>query len=240
MRGGMLEISFSAGRVLRRVPWAIVVCGALASVRCGSSTSDDFADPDVVGREVNPEGVPYPTDHIGAAERTRSRPGDRIPNFTFQGYVNGDRSKLQTISLADYYDPDRKHHRLLVLQFAATWCAYCSSELTETLRVKDELAAEGGVFLEVLVSGAKLQQGPSLDEAEQWMARHNTTISMAIDVGARRVGRIGVDGSVMPWDARIDTRTMEILESSGGSPADVAKYVREGLEFVNKNPAAVY
>lgn len=234
MRGGMLEITF------RRLLWSAVVCGAVTTASCGSSTSDAFEDPDVVGREANPEGVPYPTDHIGAAERTRSRPGDRIPNFHFQGYVNGDRSKLQTISLADYFDPDRKHHRLLVLQFAATWCAYCSTELTDTLRVKDELAAEGAVFLEILVSGAKLQQGPSLDEAQAWMARHNTTISMALDVGARRVGRIGVDGSVMPFDARIDTRTMEILEASGGSPADVAKYVREGLEFVNKNPPAAY
>ena len=221
-----------------RFAWAIAAFTLLAS--CGSSTSDPFDDPDVTGRDVNPDGVPYPTDHIGGAERTRSRPGDRIPNFTFQGYVNGDRSKLQTISLADYFDPERKRHRLLVVQFAATWCAYCSQELDETAKVKDELAAEGAVFLQILVSGAQLQKGPSLDEATQWHARHAMTYGLGIDVGARRVTRIGVDGSVMPWDARIDTRTMEILESSGGSPADVARYVREGLDFVNKNPAAVY
>ncbi|MBS2015282.1 MAG: redoxin domain-containing protein [Deltaproteobacteria bacterium] len=220
--------------------WATVALALALVASCGSSTSDPFDDPDVTGRTANPDGVPYPTDHIGGAERTRSRPGDRIPNFTFQGYVNGDRSKLQTISLADYFDPERKRHRLLVVQFAATWCAYCSQELTETEKVKSELAAEGAVFLQILVSGAKLQQGPSLDESEQWHARHAMTYSLAIDVGARRVGGIGVDGSVMPWDARIDTRTMEILESSGGSPADVAKYVREGLDFVNKNPPAVY
>lgn len=231
-----------APMVRSSLAWAVIVSLAVAS--CSSSRSDPFEDPDVAGREANPEGVPYPTDHIGSAERTRSRPGDRIPNFTFQGYVDGDRSKLQTISLADYYDPDRKHHRLLVIQFAATWCAYCSTELTETLRAKaspeDSPKIEGAVFLMILVSGAKLQQGPSLDEAEGWAVRHDTSYSLAIDVGARRVGRLGVDGSVMPWDARIDTRTMEILESSGGAPADVVKYVQEGLDFVNKNPPAAY
>jgi len=225
-------------RWVSALAWSTILCGVLAS--CGSSTSDPFADPDVPGRDANPEGVPYPTDHIGSAERTRSRPGDRIPNLTFQGYVNGDRSKLQTLSLADYYDPDRKRHRLLVIQFAATWCSYCSSEITETLKVKDDPDLEGAVFLNVLVSGAKLQEGPSLDEAEGWAARHDLKYSMAIDVGARRVGRLGVDGSVMPWDARIDTRTMEILESSGGAPANVLTYVKEGLDFVNKNPPAAY
>lgn len=231
-----------ASRSLRGLVSAAVLTGVLVS--CGSSSSDPFADPDVAGRDANPDGVPYPTDHIGSAERTRSRPGDRIPNFTFQGYVNGDRSKLQTISMADYFDPDRKRHRLLVIQFAATWCAYCSQEVNETMRVKaspeDSAAIEGAVFLQILVSGAKLQQGPSLDEAEQWAARHNMSYSMAIDVGARRVTRLGVDGSVMPWDARIDTRTMEIIESSGGSPADIVRYVKEGLDFVNKNPPAAY
>ncbi len=220
------------------VAWIALAGFGVAS--CGSSSSDELSDPDVAGRRVKPDGVPYPTDHIGGAERTPSRPGDRLPNFAFQGYLNGDRSKLATISMADYFDPDRKRYRLLILQFAATWCAYCSQELTDTLKVKDELAAEGAVFVEVLVSGAKLQTGPSQDELDGWVSRHNTTFSTAVDVRARRVSGIGVNGTVMPWDARIDTRTMEILESSGGSPADVASYVREGLRFVNTHPPAAY
>ena len=39
-----------------------------------------------------------------------------------------------------------------------------------------------------------------------------------------------------PHDVLIDTRTMEILDSSVGSPLDVGKYVLDGLEFVNSNP----
>ena len=221
----------------------VVVAAVTAAcvVSCGSSRPDDFPDPELPGRAANPDGVPYPTDNIGGAERSRSRPGDRIPNFTFQGYVNGDRSKgLTTITMSDFFDPDQKRHKLLHLQAAATWCAYCSAELDNTVAVKDELEPEGIVFFEVVVSGNALQSGPSLGEFDGWVDRHKSTITTAIDVRARRLSALGIDGTVMPWDVLIDTRTMEILESSGGSPADVAKYARDGLAFVKQNPPSVY
>jgi hypothetical protein len=91
-------------------------------------------------------------------------------------------------------------------------------------------------FLEVIVSGPAFQRGPSLEDVDGWMTRHNQNYSVAIDVGARRMSALGVDGSVMPWDILIDTRTMEILDSSGGAPADIVRYARDGLDFVNVNP----
>ncbi|MBX3186411.1 MAG: redoxin domain-containing protein [Labilithrix sp.] len=213
---------------------------AFVVVAC-SSSPPDFVDPDVPGRDENPDGVPYPTDHLGRNERAGRRPGDRIPNFTFQAYIDGDRAGgLKTVSLADYYDPDQKRHKVLHLQVAATWCAYCSAEVTATVKVKDELGAEGAVFLEVIVAGPAVLKGPALEEVDDWIERHKTNFTVGIDVRARRLASMGVDGTVMPWDMLIDTRTMEILDSSGGAPADVVAYVREGLKFANSQPAARY
>jgi hypothetical protein len=47
---------------------------------------------------------------------------------------------------------------------------------------------------------------------------------------------VGVNSSVVPHDILIDTRTMEILDSSVGAPVDVAKYTLEGVRWVNENP----
>jgi hypothetical protein len=44
----------------------------------------------------------------------------------------------------------------------------------------------------------------------------------------------------MPHDLLIDTRTMEILDSSLGAPVDVARYGQDGLDFVGRNPPSTY
>jgi len=59
-------------------------------------------------------------------------------------------------------------------------------------------------------------------------------IVTAIDVRARRLGSLGVN--TVPWSWIIDTRSMEMLEGGAGAPADMAKYARAGLTFVNENP----
>jgi len=222
---------------LPRLPSLALVAILAASCASKAEREPDFVDPEITPAATNPDGLPYPADHHGGAERTRQRPGDRFPNFAFRGYVDGRRDAgLQTISMADFYDPDQKRHKVLHVQVAATWCTYCSAELEATVRAKEQLNAEGVVFLEVVVSGNAVQIGPSLGEVDGWVDRHASTISTAIDVRARRMSSLGIDGTVMPWDILVDTRTMEILESSGGSPADIVKYDRDALAFVNANP----
>jgi hypothetical protein len=210
----------------------LVTAGCSAKEEPGEAT-----DPDVPGRDANPDGVPYPTDRIGGNKHVGKRPGSRIPNMTFQAYADGDHSKpLSTISLADYFDPDQKRNKLLHIEVGATWCSICSSVTDATMKVKDELRAEGIVYLEVLVSGPALVHGPSLDDVTGWIDRHGSTISTAFDVRARRLSAIGVDGTIMPWDLQIDTRTMEILDSSGGAPLDVAVYDRSTLAWIDSHP----
>lgn len=214
------------------------VCLALAPA-CSSSTPDEFADPDVTPAAANPDGVAYPTDHLGGQKRSGKIPGDRIPNLAFHGYVDGDRSKgLQTISLADYYDPQNKRWKLLHIEVAATWCAICSSEADATVTVKEPLGAKGVAYLEVIGSGPTAGIGPSLGNVDDWMTGHHSNFSTALDVRGRRMATIGVQNSVMPWDVMIDVRTMEILDSSGGAPADLGKFDESYLQLVASIPPA--
>lgn len=214
---------------------ALLVVATTPSCAASKKAPEELDDPDVAARTTNPDGVPYPTDRIGGAERASGRAGDRIPNFTFQAYVDGDRAAgLKTVSLADYYDPTGKRAKILDLQVSAIWCAVCSSVTEATVPVKEKLRAEGGVVLEVIVAGASPSAGPAPSEVESWLVRHQSNVTTAFDVRGRRLRGIGIDPNAVPYDILIDLRTMEILDSSVGAPLnfDVAKYVREGLQFV--------
>jgi hypothetical protein len=229
-----------SGRAVRRTGllFALALVTTVPPVSGCSDEPDELADPDLPVVATNPDGDPYPTDRLGGTKRGLRRPGDRIPNFAFRAYRSGRGAGLETVSLAEYYDPQQKRHKLLHLQVAATWCAICSAELTATMTVVDPLRQRGVVFVEVIVSGATAGKGPSLDEVDAWVDRHKTTFPTGIDVRARRLGALGVNGAAMPHDILIDTRTMEILDSSVGAPLDVGKYVLDGLKIVTENPPA--
>lgn len=215
-----------------------LACPAASSVAaCSSEEVEEAADPDLPGRSVNPDGLPYPTDRIGGSKRIGNVPGDRIPNLTFQGYPDADRSQgLRPISLADYFDPGQRRNKLLHVQVAATWCSICRSVAQATNIAKEPLGQRGVAYLEVVVSGPSQGLGPSLPQFDEWLTQNEATYSSVLDVRARRLASIGVRGDVMPWDIVVDTRTMEILDSSGGAPADIGLYAKVFLDFVSQNP----
>jgi hypothetical protein len=218
---------------------AFFCVATVTSCSASKASPPEYDDVDVAGRSVNPDGVAYPTDHIGGSARASGRPGNRIPNFTFMAYVDGDRSKgLQPVSLADYYDPTSKRAKILDLQVSATWCSFCSEVTKATVPVKESLAKDGAVFLEVVVGGASQTAGPSLDEVNGWLADHSSNVTTAIDVRAHRLGAVGVVATVVPFDILVDLRTMEMLDASGGAPQnfDISSYVHEGLRFVATHP----
>ncbi len=219
--------AFTALALFAITPPSLVAC---------SDERDELPDPDLAVVDTNLDGVPYPTDHIGGRKRSATRPGDRMPNLTFRAYRNGRAGGLETISIAEYFDPTQARHKVLHLQVAATWCSICSSELEQTVKVTEALKERGVVFLEVVISGATAGRGPALDEVDRWIDRHKTNFPTAIDVRGRRLGAVGVSTSAVPHDILIDTRTMEILDSSVGAPLDVEVYALDGLAFVTKNP----
>ena len=213
----------------------VALTGVVVSCAPTKQEPAEYDDPDVAGHTTNPDGVAYPTDHIGGTQRAGGRPGDRIPNYTFMAYVDGDRAAgLKPVSLADFYDPTSKRAKILDLQISATWCSVCSQVTTSTVPVKAELAKEGALFLEVIVAGNAPSAGPSLEEVDAWVTSHHSTVTTAIDVRGHRLGNIGVDRTLVPYDVLLDLRTMEILDASPGAPQnfDIASYAHEGLTYV--------
>lgn len=212
----------------------VILAGALASCSSSSASAPTFEDRDVPGRNTNPDGVPYPADHLGGHPRSGKLRGDRIPNLTFQAYVDGDHAAgLKTVSLADYFDPEQRRQKTLHIEVSAVWCTICASVTEATVSVKDPLGREGIAYLEVILAGARGGEGPSLADVEGWIDRHHSNLTTGIDVRGRRLGAIGVDPAVMPWDIVLDTRTMEILDSSGGAPQDIVKYDRSYVALVD-------
>ena len=208
----------------------------LAAVACGGASDAPLVDADVAAKTANAEGAPYPTDNIGTRSRSRSRPGDRIQNFAFQGCVEGKAgAALTTVSLADFFDPEQKRNKILHIQGVAGWCGICAGEARQTVSVASELKAEGAVIVQILFQGKSRSAGPTLVDLDTWCNTYETAHPVLFDANAKRLAVFGIDG--FPWNALIDTRTMEILDQGTGAPNDVAKYVREGLRLAALPPA---
>ncbi len=212
--------------------WTMAASLATALGGCQGASTEPIVDKDVPAATKNAEGTPYPTDHVGTRERTKTRPGDRIANFSFQGYVDGaPKGELKTISLADFYDPEAKRNRVLHIQGVAGWCSVCAAEARQTMQSQAALKAEGAVVIQILFQGKTRTTGPSLADLDVWCGTYDTAHPVVFDANAKRLGVFGIDA--FPWNALIDLRTMEILDQGVGAPADVAAYIREGLKLAN-------
>lgn len=215
---------------------ALVVTAPAAGPGC-SDESCAFEDTDVAGRSANPEGLPYPPGPYGATPRQGSTPGDVFPNFSFRGQRDSvvDEDGLETISLADYHDPEQRRYRVLHLSAVAMWCPYCARETAELARVATALRAEGAALLQVAIDGPSQGEGPDRCDLADWVAEHDTSFTVVLDVGARRLGTVTSLASV-PYNAIIDTRTMEVLEAGTGAPDDIAAVVRYWMSWVDDHP----
>lgn len=220
---------------MRIVRWGRLAAAAFL-VACATTDTTPLADPDLPVQTKNADGAAYPTDHIGTRDRTKLRPGDRIAAFSFQGYVDGDPEKgLTTVSLSDFYDPEQKRYKLLHIQGVASWCPICAQEARQTAAAQDALRAKGVVIVQVLFQGKDRSTGPSLADLETWCNVYEPKHPVLFDANAKRLGAFGIDG--FPWNALVDTRTMEILDQGTGAPSDVTAYVNAGLELVAGPPA---
>jgi len=216
---------------------AASLLSALALVGCSSEEPPPpFDDVDVEGRGVNPEGLAYPTEDLGARPRKGDTPGQRIPNFSFQGYPNSDVSKgLQVVSMADFHDPSGKRGKVMHLMAAVAWCPHCAASTDQLVAVLPQLQPRGLVGLQTLMEG--YEGNPiSLEELDQWVSTHHTNFTVVFDSGGRRLSTVA-DVSAVPWNALIDLRSMEVLSVLRGEPDDYPAWVEGALDWVESNPA---
>jgi hypothetical protein len=180
------------------------------------------------GHDTNPDGIPYPapTNGYGRTPRSGSTPGSVIQNFKFLGYLNGDKSQgLTTISLADYYDPCQTHNiKLLHLSVAAVWCTPCNQETDAIVAAKSMLDSQGIVVLQALDDGPIQGKPAKVSDLDYWVQNHKSNFTEMLDPGLANLGGF-FDAAAIPWNADIDPRTMEILDSSEGWSGDVSSEI---------------
>lgn len=234
---------------------AIAACGVM--VGCGSSpatignTRDGGVDDGTSGlqpegHDTNPDGVAYPTRNLGYSARgvdangkPKRVPGNVIRNYKFMGYPMGDRSKgLQTVALADFFDPDGKNFTIIHIAAAGVWCTPCNQETDALVPVVPGLARKGVVFLQALAEGTVENVAATSTDLDRWMDTHHTNFTEVLDPLERNLGLFW-DTNVLPWNADIDARTMEVLASGTGYEEPAAN-VQRWLDWQAANPPAQF
>ena len=187
-----------------------------------------------ISSEPNPDGVPYPTDNIGTTARRGDKPGNRIANFSFLGYPNGDQSQgLQKISLAQYFDPTGQRYKIIHIQAAGVWCSACQNETRAVVPIKEELEAKGAIWLVSIAEGGTIGVPSTKTDMDGWIKRFESPYTHWLDPGNKNLGPF-YDATALPWNANIDATTMEILTAGTGGVADPSGIHREIDEALAK------
>lgn len=217
----------------------------LALVACASSKPAD-TDQGVGGEgnnagaeqasDKNPDGVPYPTDNIGTNPRLAKKPGNRIFNYKFLGYPDGDMSKgLQPLSLASFFDPEGKRYKLIHIQASGSWCVYCQKETEIVTPLKAKLEAKKVVWVMSLAEGPAVGSPATKGDLDKWMNNYKAPYTHLWDPGNKNFG-VFYDAAALPWNANIYAKTMEILSSGVGgvtTEADLMKDIDEQLKLID-------
>lgn len=237
--------------MMRKYPLAAV--GALglacAATGCSSNTAgnqgpscnpcDTGGNTPIRGHDTNPDGVPYPmpASGYGRTARAGSTPGSVMQNFKFLGYPNADPSKgLQTVALADFYDPCNKRYKVLHITVAAVWCEPCNQETDAIVKAQSDLASKGVVVLQALDDGPVQGQPATVDNLNFWIGDHMSNFTEVLDPGLQNFSGF-FDAAAIPWNADLDVRTMEILDASVGWAGDVDTELQPALSALPSSPS---
>ncbi len=190
------------------------------------------------GTDLNPDGVAYPTPAAGYGRSARlgSKPGSIIQNFKFLGYPSSDptKSSLQTISLANFYDPCNKRYKVLHITVAGVWCQPCNMETDALVAAKSMLDSEQVVVIQALDDGPIVGTPATKMDLDYWVKNHMVNFTEMLDPGLQNLGGF-FDAAAIPWNADIDVRTMEILDAAVGF-SDVTTELAPALQYVKEAP----
>ena len=202
---------------------------------------------DGAGHDTNPQGVAYPAQHLGhaargmdGAHRPNATPGSVMPNYKFLGYPGGDPSKgLQTVALADYFDPTASKYKVIHLIAAASWCGACDDEtkalLATLATAQSDYRARGVVYLVALIEGDAANFGATQKDLDSWLTTHKTPFTAMLDPEAAQLG-VFFNADTVPFNADLDARSMEILDAQTGY--EDPNLVTVWIDFVNGSAPA--
>jgi hypothetical protein len=212
-------------------------------------TDDAGAGSTPDNHDTNPYGVAYPTANVGRDARgtvgtagtPNKTPGNVIANFKFLGYPGGDVSKgLQTIAMADFFDPQQKQYSLIHLSVAGSWCVPCNEETDVSVTLVPDFLKEKVVFVQALGDGPIEGEGATTMDLNNWITKHKSNFTEMLDPGLVNLG-IFFDAAAIPWNANIDARSMELLSADVGYSEDSDDFkseVQGWADWVNANPPA--
>ncbi len=209
-----------------------------ALIACSSSNTeqDKGVEGEGVGAassapDVNPDGVPYPTDNIGILPRQGNRKGNRLENFKFLGYPDADMSAgLKPISMAQFYDPEGKKYKIIRLVASGSWCPPCQAEAEMVAPLKSTFEEKKILWLTSLSEGPTM--GPSTKkDLDNWIKEFKGWNTHWLDPANKSLGPF-YDRAAIPWNATINAQTMEILSSATGAPLNETKLLQELDEYL--------
>ena len=238
----------------RLVPVVGAVLSLLLGVGCSSSSTsssptplqDKGIDPGAgtgtaspvpgQGTEVNPYGVAYPTKNLGYQARAGNRPGSIMRNYKFLGYRDGDRSKTEVISMADYFDPEMKAHKVIHFSAGALWCPPCNAEAEALVPEIAGLKTKKVTVIQAIIEGDARGSGSTADDLNVWQQRHKINFTIFLDPQQGNLGQF-FEAAAIPWNAYLDARSMEVLESGVGYNSDQASTYEMWSKWIDANPA---
>lgn len=151
-----------------------------------------------------------------------------MPNQAFRGFERpaADRS-IHTLTLADLHDPTggasfppgsswgagKPRPKALLLDFAAGWSEVSQADVGEILpALAEPYARRGGMFMLVMLEGARRGQAADVPNLFAWLDRHRIAYPAVVDPSLD-VARF-VDPA--PCKVIVDPRTMRIIKIATG------------------------
>ncbi len=215
----------------------------LVLASCGSTSSPAQkadASAEDIAQDANPYGKAYPSKGFGTSAHSGSLAGGVFQNFRFYGHPNGDASKgMQPLSMAKFFDPEMRAYKIVVLTATAPWCTYCKKETTEIIAARNTFSDRKIGVIQVVVESQSSGIGATQVDFDNWVRVLDHNFDVALDESKRNLGAF-VQAGGLPYALVLDARTMEILYSGVGAPANVETAFDRYVSWVDSNPPTAY
>lgn len=192
---------------------------ALALSACSSSEQQvpfDDGKGSAAAADLGEPRVAYPEAPYGA------RAGAIIENFRFLGWHSPkksdyDTTKLEPVSLGQFYDPDGKLGvKILVMTSTAVWCSACKLEYKDMADMVATYEAKGVRFLGALFQDAAMPSPGAAKPADLvlWAKTYDVTFPFVLDPDLKLGSFFDVEAT--PMEMIVDAKTMKILGITEG------------------------
>lgn len=162
--------------------------------------------------------------------------GATIEDYSFLGWhdpvaAGYDETKLEEVSLSEYYDPDgSKGLKLIWINASAVWCSVCRTEMKDikTNGVRAAYEPRGVKMIVTLFEDAR--SGPAKPtDLRNWgkAAAHSIDFPLVLDPGFKLGAFFTSDAT--PLNMLVDARTMKIVDATMGYSLDYWQQVDKYL-----------